>query len=149
MSNFGHVRKVTKEVGGKTITFRSLLEYRWAVWCELRKEQGIIKEWWYEDEVLELESEKFRDPIRYIPDFTIQTENGYEFEETKGWFTSPSATKIKLAAIQYENPITLIFAAKPNRVQYNRAKRLEPHIKRVIYNASRDIFKPIRHLFEV
>lgn len=149
MSNFGHVERVTKEVGGKVITFRSLLEYRWAVWCELRKEQGIIKEWWYEDEVLELESEKFRDPIRYIPDFTIETENGYEFEELKGWFTSKSATKIKLAATQYENPITLIFAAKPNRVQYNRAKRLEPHIKRVIYNVGRDIFRPIKHLFEV
>ena len=148
MSNFGHVERVTQEVGGKTCTFRSKLEYRWAVWLQLQKEQGLIMEWWYEDEILELESEKFKDPIRYIPDFTIQTENGFEFHETKGWFTAPSATKIKLAATQYENPITLIFAAKPNRVQYNRAKRLEPHIKRIIYNADRDIFRPIRHLFE-
>jgi len=148
MSNYGHVQKVTKEVGGKTYTYRSLLEYRWAVWCQLRKEQGIILEWWYEDEVLELESRKFKDPIKYIPDFTIQTADGFEFEETKGWFTSPSAAKIRLAAEQYENPITLIFAGKPNRVQYNRAERLSKHIKRVIYNANRDIFKPIRHLFD-
>jgi len=149
MGNFGHVERVTREVGGKTCTFRSKLEYRYAVWLQLQKEQGIILEWWYEDEVLELESRKFCDPITYIPDFTVQTENGYEFHETKGWFTSKSATKIKLAATQYENPITLIFAAKPNRVQYNRAIHLEPFLKRVIYNANRDIFKPIKHLFEI
>jgi hypothetical protein len=149
MSNWGHVEKVTAEIGGKVYTFRSKLEYRWAVWCQLRKEQGLILEWWYEDETLELESPKFRDPIQYIPDFTIQTADGYEFEETKGWFTAKSATKIKMAAQQYENPITLIFAAKPNRVQYNRAEKLSKHIKRVIYNADRDIFRPIKHLFEV
>jgi len=149
MGNFGHVEKVTREVGGKTCTFRSKLKYRWAVWLQLQKEQGLILEWWYEDEVLELESRKFRDPIRYIPDFTIQTESGYEFAETKGWFTSKSATKMKLAATQYENPITLIFAAKPNRVQYNRAIHLEPFLKRVIYNANRDVFSKIKHLFEI
>ncbi len=147
MSNFGHVERLTREVGGKTCTYRSKLEYRWAVWCQLRKEQGIITEWWYEDETLELET-KCGDTKRYIPDFTIETEDGYEFEETKGWFTAPSATKIKLAAQQYDLPITLIFANKPNRVQFNRAKRLEPHIKRIIYNADRDIFKPIKHLFD-
>ena len=156
MSNWGHVRKVTMEVGGKTCTFRSLLEYRWCVWLQLQKEQGIILEWWYEDEALELESEKFRDPITYIPDFTVQTESGYEFHELKGWFTSKSATKIKLAATQYENPITLIFANlcansknSKTRAQYGRAKRLEPFLKRVIYNAERDIFRKIKGLFEI
>jgi len=148
MSNWGHVERVTKEVGGKTYTYRSKLEYRWAVWCQLRKEQGIITEWWFEDEKLELVT-KLGDTKHYIPDFTIQTENGYEFEETKGWFTAPSATKIRLAAEQYENPITLIFASKPNKVQYRRAEHLKPHIKRIIYNAGRDIFKPIQHLFDV
>ena len=153
MSNFGCVVKAIKVVGGKTCNFRSKLEYRYAVWLQLQKEQGLILEWYYEDEVLELESRKFRDPIRYIPDFTVQTPDGYEFHETKGWFTSPSATKIRLAAEQYENPITLIFANLTNckslRAQYNRAKHLEPHIKRIIYNADRDIFKKIQHLFEI
>ena len=156
MSNFGHVHPVTAEVGGKVYTYRSKLEYRWAVWCQLRKEHGFILEWWFENETLELESPKFRDKIRYIPDFTIKTTDGYEFQETKGWFTAASAKKIKLAAEQYENPITLIFAnlndnskSSKIRAQYGRAKRLEPHIKRIIYNADRDIFKPIKHLFEV
>lgn len=156
MSNWGHVEPVTREVGGKVCTFRSLLEYRWCVWLQLQKEQGIIIDWWYEDEVLELESKVFKDKIRYLPDFTVQTENGYEFHELKGWFTSPSATRIKLAAQQYENPITLIFAnlisdskSSKIRAQYGRAKRIEPFLKRVIYQANRDIFKKIKHLFDV
>lgn len=155
MSNFGHVEKVTREVGGKTCTFRSKLEYRWAIWCQLRKEQDIIEEWWYENEetLLELETAYFKNRKLYLPDFTIKTPDGYEFEETKGWFPPKDATKIKLASQQYENPITLIFASLTNckslRTQYNRAKHLEPHIKRIIFNANRDVFKPIKHLFEV
>ena len=41
MANFGHVEKITESVGGKEYTFRSKLEYRWALWCEFRKEQGL------------------------------------------------------------------------------------------------------------
>jgi len=158
MSNFGHVERVTREVGGKTYTFRSKLEYRWSVWCQLRKEQGIIEDWWFEDveTLLELETAYFKNRKLYLPDFTIKTKNGYEFEETKGWFPPKDYTKIKLAALQYENPITLIFASLNDksknsglRAQYGRAKRLEPHIKRIIYHANRDVFKPIKHLFEV
>jgi len=156
MGNFGHVEKITREVGGKICTFRSKLEYRWSVWCQLRKEQGIIVEWWYEahDTLLELETAYFKNRKLYLPDFTIKIIDGYEFEETKGYFPPKDYTKIKLAAQQYENPITLIFASLPSnsknsktRKQYGRAKRLEPFLKRVIYNANRDIFKKIKHLF--
>ena len=159
MSNFGHVHRVTKEVGGKVYTFRSLLEYRWAVWCQFRKEQCIIIDWTFEDEetLLELETKYFKNRKLYLPDFTIQTaDGGYEFEETKGWFAPKDYTKMKLAAEQYENPITLIFASLIStsksskiRAQRARAERLEPFLKRVIYNANRDIFKPIKHLFEI
>lgn len=153
-SNFGHVERLTREVGGKTHTFRSKGEYRWAVWCQLRKEQGIITEWWYEDEKMEIET-KCGDKKYYRPDFTIETEDGFEFEEFKGFFPPKDYTKIRLAAQQYENPITLIFARlKSNsknssiRAQYGRAQRLEPFLKRIIYTADRDIFKPIKHLFD-
>ena len=112
MSNFGHVKRIARSVGGREYTFRSGLEYKWAVWCQLRKEQGIILDWWYEDEdtLLELETAYFKNRKLYLPDFTIQTQDGYEFEETKGWFPAKDYTKIKLASQQYENPITLIFA---------------------------------------
>ncbi len=156
MVNFGHVQKVTKEVGGKICIFRSLLEYRWSVYCELRKQQGYIADWWYEDPdtLLELKTRHLGNTKMYLPDFLILYDTGdYEYEETKGWFPPKDYTKLKLAAEQYENPITLIFghlsSCKSMRAQYNRAKRLEPFLKRVIYDANRDIFKKIDYLFDL
>lgn len=153
MANFGHVQRVTAEVGGKVCTYRSKLEYRWAVWCQFRKEQGIIQHWWFEEAPLELETRYFKNKKLYLPDFTVQMPDGsYEFEETKGWFPPKDYTKIKLAAEQYENPITLIFANLTNckslRAQFNRAKKLEPFLKRVIYDADKTIFNPIKMLFD-
>ena len=158
MSNFGHVRRVTAEVGGKVYTFRSKLEYHWSVYCQLRKQQGIIQDWWFEDPdtLLQLETRYLKNKKMYLPDFTIQTlDDEYEYEETKGWFATKDYTKIKLASEQYENPITLIFSSlKANsknsslRAQYNRAQKLEPFLKRVIYDAQKTIFNPIKHLFE-
>ena len=154
MSKFGNVRVVAKQVGGRTYTFRSLLEYRWAVWCQVRKEQGFILDWWFEDAPVEIETRYFKNKKMYLPDFTIQMLDGsYEFEETKGWFTPKDYTKIKLTAEQYENPITLIFSSLSNckslRPQYMRAKRLEPFVKRIIYDAEKTIFSKISHLFEL
>ena len=154
MAEFGHVKRITREVGGKVITFRCKLEYKWAVYCQLRKDQNIILDWWFEDEenLLELEMRYFKNKKLYLPDFTIQTPDGYEYEETKGYFPPKDYTKLKLAAEQYVNPITLIFDnltnCKSSRAQYRRAKRLEPHIKRIIWNAGKTIFEPISGLFD-
>ena len=158
MSNFGHVKRVTVWTEKGEITFRSLLEYRWYIWCQLRKEQGLIKDWWYEDQesCLELVQEYKKNKKMYLPDFTIlNNHDEHEYEETKGWFPPKDYTKILLASQQYENPITLIFASlnigsknAKIRAQRNRAERLEPHIKRVIYDANKTIFKPIKHLFQ-
>lgn len=157
MSNFGHVQPLTKEVGGKVCKFRSKLEYRWAVWCQLRKEQGLIVDWFYEDPetLLLLELEYCNNRKGYLPDFTIEYEDRYEYEETKGYFPPKDFTKIKLAAEQYENEIILIFVnlndngkSAKTLAQFRRAKRLEPHIKRIIYDAGKTILKPISHLFD-
>jgi len=155
MSNFGHVERITAQTEKGDITFRSKLEYRWYVWRQFCKDHGLITDWWYEDPAscLELEQQYKHNKKMYLPDFTILTlDLEYEYEETKGWFPAKDYTKIKLAAEQYENPITLIFAnlknTKSQRAKYNRAKRLEPHIKRVIYNANKDIFEKIKYLFE-
>ena len=158
MGNFGHVQRVTVWTEKGEITFRSKLEYRWYVWTQLRKQQGLIKDWWYEDpdSFLELQMDYKNNKKMYLPDFTILTnDDDYEYEETKGYFTPKDYTKMKLAAEQYENRITLIFVALKDgsknakiRAQYNRAKRLEPHIHRVIYTAGKDIFRPIKHLWD-
>lgn len=156
MATFGHVLKITKEVGDKVYTFRSKLEYKWAVWCQLRKEQGIIMDWEYESVEVKVKT-KLGEIKIYRPDFIIKERcaNIWFYEETKGWFTPKDYTKMKLFAEQYENPLTLIFASLNDnsknskiRAQHDRAKRLEPFLKRIIWKADRDIFRPIKHLFE-
>jgi len=155
MANWGRVKPITAEVGGRIYTFRSKLEYYWAVWCQLRKEQGIITDWLYESEEVPIVYKTGREDF-YRPDFTIQDGPEYSFEETKGWFQAKDKTKMKLFAEQYDNPLTLIFAnltnTKSARLQYGRAKSLEKLLEsnggRVIYDANKTIFKPIKHLFE-
>ena len=157
-NNFAHVQKVTREVGGKLCTFRSLLEFRWAVWLQFQKEQGLILDWFHEDPetLLELETRYFKNKKLYLPDFVVQElDETYEYHETKGYFTSADYTKLKLAAEQYDNPITLIFAnlnsgskSPKIRAQRGRAERLEPFLKRIIYDANKTIFRSIKHLFE-
>ncbi len=151
-SNWGHVHKLTREVGGKCCTFRSKLEYRYSVYLQLQKEQNYIDNWWYEDEKLELVQPKTGNKVNYLPDFTVQmADNEYEFHECKGWFPPKDAMKLKLAAQQYDNPIVLVFAKAPCTDQLRRALALENHLEplgRIIWNADRDIFKAISHLFD-
>ncbi len=155
-ASFAKVKPTQQIVGGKVHIYRSKLEYRWAVWCQLRKEQEIIVDWEYESEQPPIKYKTGRIDF-YRPDFTIEYDDRFEYEETKGWLQAKDATKMRLFAQQYENPLTLIFAglsptAKSHRAQYSRAKRLEKLLEsnggRVIYDANKTIFKPIRHLFE-
>lgn len=157
MGRIANVKRVTESVGGREITFRSLLEYRYCVWLQLQKEQGYIAEWWYEprEDMLEIKTRYLDNVKLYLPDFIVENNEGeYEIHECKGYFTQASASKLRLAAEQYENPITLIFANLPansrnskTRAQRKRAEGLEWCLKRIIYNANRDIFKPIKGLF--
>ena len=150
MGQWGRVKPITEEVGGKTYTFRSKMEYMWAVYCQLRKDLGIIIDWWYEDEKVPIEYKTGRVDF-YRPDFTIEYEDRFEYEETKGWFQSKDKTKMKLFCEQYENPLTLIFAnltnCKSARAQYNRAKSIEKLLEanggRIIWDADKTIFRPI------
>jgi hypothetical protein len=156
MSNYGHVRSVTATVGGKTCHFRSKLEYRYAVYLELLKQQGHIEEWEYEPQHMKIEFEHGRigNKRTYLPDFTVlyPGEEVWEIHETKGRFQPLDYKKLLKYSEMHGNPIVLIFASltdcKSARAQYNRAKRLEKHIKRVIYDANKSLFKPISHLFD-
>lgn len=162
MGKFANVKRVTVWTPKGEITFRSLLEYRYSVYLQLLKEQGHHQDYWYEDPAscLELQLKYMKNKKMYLPDFTILTNDGnYEYHETKGYFPQADYTKLKLASEQYENPLTLIFADLPvnsrnskTRAQRARAERLEPHLKanggRVIYDAKKTIFEPIKHLFE-
>jgi len=158
MGRIANVKPVTASVGGKEHTFRSKLEYRYCVYLELLKQAGEIVNWWYEDRetLMEVETAYLHNKKLYLPDFVVQTNTGrYELHECKGFFQQKDAMKLRLAAQQYENPITLIFAGLPaksknkkKRAQRERAEKLEPYLKRVIYHADRDIFKKIKGMFE-
>jgi len=127
------------------------MEYKWAVWCQLRKELGIITDWLYEDEKVPIEYKTGRVDF-YRPDFTIEYEDRFEFEETKGWFQAKDKIKMRLFCEQYANPLTLIFAKPPSGIQYRRAdglvKLLESNGGRVIWDADKTIFKKIKYLLK-
>ncbi|KKM86001.1 hypothetical protein LCGC14_1283330 [marine sediment metagenome] len=155
MANFGHVEKITTSVGNRKYTFRSKLEYRYAVYLQLLEEQGLIEKWVYEpqDMALEFQHGRYGNIRKYLPDFGVcDNEDFWEIHETKGFFKSIDYTKLKKYSELMDYPVTLIFAnlanTKSHRAQYNRAKRLEPHIKRVIFDANKTILTPIKHLFE-
>lgn len=151
-NDWGHIKRVTRLFNGVETTFRSMLEARWSVWCELRIEQGILTGAVYEPATIPLVM--FNGNKKgYLPDFVVTYPDVHkEIEETKGKFTGGMATKLKMVAEQQDLPLTLIFAGltncKSGRAQYNRALRLGKHIERVIFDADKTIFKPIRHLFD-
>ena len=160
MGNFGHVQAVTKIMNGQECHFRSKLEYRYAVYLNLLKDSGLKQDWVHEDPETAIEFEHGRrGNVRgYLPDFAVQDLQGdWEVHETKGWFTPIDAKKIRAFVDQNDNKFILIFAGlrdtKSKRAQYNRAKRLEPHIEatggRIIWEADKTLFKPIKHLFDV
>lgn len=43
MAEFAHVKRITRLVGGKTITFKSKLEYRYAVYPQTLQDSGHIQ----------------------------------------------------------------------------------------------------------
>ena len=154
MSKYG-AQRVSREVGGKVCHFRSKLEYRYAVYLQLQKEQGYIKDWEYEPlhMAIEFQHGRYGNTRKYLPDFAVLTNDDVsEVHETKGMFNPIDYTKLKKYSEMHGNPIVLIFAnlknTKSSRAQYNRAKRLKPHIYRIIWQANKDIFKNICFLFD-
>lgn len=155
MAQFGHVKRITECVGGHTITFRSKLEYRYAVYLQTLQDAGHIIAWEYEPPGMAIEfAHGRRGNVKgYLPDFgvLVKEDELWEMHETKGYFTPIDAKKIKAFAEQNDNPVTLIFAwmkdTKKNWRQFGRAKRLEPHIHRIIWDANKSLFEPIKFMF--
>ena len=155
MGNFGHVRAFTASADGQEHYWRSKLEYRYAVYLGVLREAGHILAWVYEDEELAIEFQHGRhnNTRKYLPDFGVQNLDGeWEVHETKGYFPPIDYTKIKAYVNERDNPFVLIFAKKIYKAQKRRAERLLPHIEatggRIIWEAEKDLFKPIKHVFE-
>jgi hypothetical protein len=151
MTNFGHIQRVTASVGMREFTFRSKLEYHYAVYLELLKSNGHIQQWEYEPEDMSIEFQHGprNNTRKYLPDFAVlANDDEWEVHETKGYFPPIDATKLRKYADMHDNRIILIFGGKVYGAQKRRVERLSKHIHRVILGADKELFKPISHLFD-
>lgn len=85
-------------IDGRRIFFRSRWEFRYALYLQLLKERGEIKDWQHEPKTFWFEGIK-RGTNNYKPDFLVTHKNdSEEWIEVKGYMDSKSATKIKRMA---------------------------------------------------
>ncbi len=155
MSNKYGAQPVTAQVGEQTCNFRSKLEYRYAVYLQTLKESGHIKDWEYEPlhMAIEFQHGRYNNTRKYLPDFVVLNNDDIsEIHECKGFFAGLDYTKLKKYSEMHGNPIVLIFArltnCKSSGAQFRRAERISKHIHRVVWRADRDLFQPIRFMFD-
>ena len=84
-------KRTTLEMDGITYNFRSKLESKVALYLQLLKDTGEIKDWWYEFMKFELGDDS------WLIDFTVE-ENDHNFYhiEAKGHFEARDRRKLKL-----------------------------------------------------
>lgn len=84
-----------REVGGKTIYFRSRWESNYGRYLQWLKEKREIQDWLHEPKVFWFEKIK-RGSVTYLPDFQVFKPDGsYFWVEVKGWMDQRSKTKLK------------------------------------------------------
>lgn len=107
---------VTDTIGGKTYTFKSKLEHRYARYLQLLKESKYIRDWWYEKKRFEFPERK-RGSREYTVDFTTQMPDGStEYHETKGHFEDKDVAKAHCVQRWYPDArITLVLQSIPGR----------------------------------
>ena len=87
-----------KVIDVRRIFFRSRWEFRYALYLQLLKDRGEIKDWQHEPKTFWFEGIK-RGTNNYKPDFLVTHKNdSEEWIEVKGYMDSKSATKIKRMA---------------------------------------------------
>lgn len=104
-------KKRYRIIGGKKHFFKSAWEANVARILQKMKEQGTIKEWFYEDKIFWFLNIK-RGVRSYVPDFRIYTDDSDEFWEVKGYWDARSKTKIKRMAKYYPDVNIRIVDAK-------------------------------------
>lgn len=87
-----------REIDGRRIFFRSRWEYRYALYLQLLKSRGEIKDWQHEPKTFWFEGIK-RGTNNYKPDFLVTHNNdSEEWVEVKGFMDAKSKTKLKRMA---------------------------------------------------
>ena len=120
-------------IDGREFNFKSKLEYRYAQYLELLREQGHYESWDYEPDVFTFEDE-VRGAKIYTPDFRIITDKGnIETHECKGLLSGSDVTKFKRMAKYYPKvDITLVFM-KSDKRQANRIRTAMKYVRDVKY----------------
>lgn len=110
-------KPVTAIIDGKRYKFRSIFEFHWACYCQLRKQQGLIKNWAYESIKYDFFQFGYRNrPFEYTPDFTIWRNDGtVYFEETKGCTETKDLSRFLRARKHFDARFELILQRTPRR----------------------------------
>ncbi len=129
-------KPVTATVGDKFCHFRSTFEYNWSLYCEFRKEQGLIKDWTFEQTTFKFAGETFG-PVRYLIDFDILNNDGtFHYEECKGRLVGRDNTKFRrVAKYRPEIVIDLIMQRLPRKNKSkgaNRRRIAEKYVRRIV-----------------
>jgi len=128
-------------IDGKHYHFRSKLEARWAKYCQFRKEQGLIKDWAYEQTRFLFPGET-RGAVQYLIDFDILNNDGtFHYEECKGRLTGKDNTKFRrVRKYRPEVEIDLVMQRIPKK--HSGTLRIAAKYTRRIIDASK-IFRQL------
>jgi hypothetical protein len=113
-------------IGGKCYTFKSKLEMRLAEYLQLLKDNGHIKDWWYEQTTFQFPDDK------WIIDFDVRAnDDTFYYIEAKGHFEARDKRKLTLLA-KYKSEVVLWYVFSDNRSRKKMSKRYICICKRVV-----------------
>ena len=140
--------RVKETVGGKTCSFRSMAEYRWARYLQLLKEQGHIQDWEYEPRKFLFLGE-ISAPVQYTPDYRITEPDGtVVYQEFKGYHDRGTNTKLQRMAKHYPHVIMELVLQRMPKTQKskgaNRRRVAAKYVRRII--DAGEVFKQVKGL---
>lgn len=98
-----HIKAGKYVVGGNTYRFRSGWEHIYAMYLELLRSNGSIKDWKYECQRFDFPGIK-RGCVSYLPDFkVIENDDSHWWAEVKGYLSPQGATRLKRMAKYFPN----------------------------------------------
>jgi len=130
------VEEVT--IGGKTYTYKSKIERKWATYLEMLKQLGAIEDWDYEPYQFVFK-ERFRRRRVYIPDFrVIEKTHGLRqriYHEVKTYLRQPDILKFKYMQADYpsETMVLILPCGTKSVKKIIMRDKAKKYIQRIVY----------------